>query len=305
MINYLKKASFVLLITISIIFLSNLSSNAASKPEKPTDVTACISGEKNIKLKWKSVEGASKYTVFRATTKKGKYKKVGTSKTTYFKNKGLTRGKTYYYKVTANAGKLSSKQSNPVKITVPTAKKALKEIRKALKNSAWVKENIKDQTTRNGYDDISNYNHELYFGKIKNKELVVVYDACPDAIAYQLFVVGYYNGKVTVNRLFEYMAAHYYNSGVSVDLNNSIVSYGSLHMGYETNVFYKISPIKFTEKDFLYNNVGSGDTPIVYSVNNKNVSKSKYNSTLKKYNKYNFKILKTKLTNKNIDKYVK
>lgn len=53
-----------------------------------------------IKLTWNKAFGATGYIVYRSTSKNGTYKKVATvkGKTTYT-NTGLTKGKTYYYKV--------------------------------------------------------------------------------------------------------------------------------------------------------------------------------------------------------------
>jgi len=56
---------------------------------------------KKAKVTWKKVDGATQYVVYRATSKKGKYEKVGTSKTTSFTDKKAKSGKTYYYKVVA------------------------------------------------------------------------------------------------------------------------------------------------------------------------------------------------------------
>lgn len=57
-----------------------------------------------ITLKWSKVSGASGYEIYRASTKNGVYKKVKTitsgTKTTY-KDTGLTKNKTYYYRVRA------------------------------------------------------------------------------------------------------------------------------------------------------------------------------------------------------------
>lgn len=304
MINYLKKAIFIMLIAVLMIFLSTISSEANSKIAKPTDLKTSISGEKDIKVSWSKVENASKYTIYSSTTKKGKYKKIGTTKTTSFKIKDLTRGKTYYFKITANSGKSSSKKSNYTKATVPTKKKALKEIRKALKDKTWIKENINDKTDGLNYEEGQNYSHKVYFEKINNKELVIVRDLCEDAFGYQIFVVGYYNGKVTSKKMFDY-GAHPYNSGVSVDVKNGILSYGYLHMGYETAIFYKASPVKFSERNIFFNNVGSGELPVTYELNGKKISESKYNNAIKKYNKYCFKNINKKLSDKNIDKYIK
>lgn len=49
----------------------------------------------------KKVKGATAYKVYRSTKKKGKYMCVGTTKKKSFKDTGLEKGKTYYYKVVA------------------------------------------------------------------------------------------------------------------------------------------------------------------------------------------------------------
>ena len=73
-----------------------------------------VSQVKNLKKKtttktsatisWSKVSGASGYEIYRSTSKTGTYKKVATvksgSKVTY-KDTGLSKNKTYYYKVRA------------------------------------------------------------------------------------------------------------------------------------------------------------------------------------------------------------
>ena len=71
-------------------------------PGTPTlTVTA---GAKKATLKWNKQTGATGYVVYMATTKSGKYTKAatlkGNSKVSYTKT-GLTKGKTYYFKVCA------------------------------------------------------------------------------------------------------------------------------------------------------------------------------------------------------------
>lgn len=59
---------------------------------------------KRVQIVWKKVSGASGYEVYRAKTKNGKYKKVGTlssGKKVSFTDKKVSRKKTYYYKVRA------------------------------------------------------------------------------------------------------------------------------------------------------------------------------------------------------------
>lgn len=71
----------------------------------PTKVTGVklTAKKKAMKVAWKKTAGASGYKVYRATSKKGKYKcvKTASSKTTSFINKKLKKNKKYYYKVCA------------------------------------------------------------------------------------------------------------------------------------------------------------------------------------------------------------
>ena len=74
----------------------------ATKPGTPTlKVTA---GSKKATLSWNKQAGATGYVVYMATSKNGKYTKIatlkGNTKVSYTKT-GLTKGKTYYFKVAA------------------------------------------------------------------------------------------------------------------------------------------------------------------------------------------------------------
>lgn len=56
----------------------------------------------SMKLTWKALSGATGYDVYRSTTKNGRFSKVASVKTaSYADKKGVTVGKTYYYKVKA------------------------------------------------------------------------------------------------------------------------------------------------------------------------------------------------------------
>ena len=61
-------------------------------------VTALSNG---AKISFGKVNGAKGYTVYMATSKKGKYTKVGSTTKSYYKKTGLKKGKTYYFKVKA------------------------------------------------------------------------------------------------------------------------------------------------------------------------------------------------------------
>jgi len=62
---------------------------------------------KGIKIRWSKVKGATNYTVYVAASKKGKYKKAATTKSTSctikkYGKKSLRKGKTYYFYVVSN-----------------------------------------------------------------------------------------------------------------------------------------------------------------------------------------------------------
>lgn len=67
-------------------------------PKAVTDLKAIPKSTASIDLSWTGT-GANSYYVYRATSKSGTYKKVGTSTSTSYTDKGLTKGKKYYYKV--------------------------------------------------------------------------------------------------------------------------------------------------------------------------------------------------------------
>lgn len=75
--------------------------SAKVKPNAPS--VSSKAGKRKITVKWKKVSGASRYVVYRATKKNGKYKKVATLKSNRrsYTNKKLKKKKRYYYKVRA------------------------------------------------------------------------------------------------------------------------------------------------------------------------------------------------------------
>ena len=62
------------------------------------------SGTKKATLKWNKQTGADGYVLYMATSKTGKYTKIAALKgngSVSFTKTGLTKGKTYYFKVAA------------------------------------------------------------------------------------------------------------------------------------------------------------------------------------------------------------
>ena len=80
-----------------------------------------------ITLKWKAVDGAAKYEIWRAGTSNGTYKKMYTTTSTSYTNTSSNAGYTYYYKVKAisvngNAGQFSKVVSRTCDCAAPVVK---------------------------------------------------------------------------------------------------------------------------------------------------------------------------------------
>ncbi|OPJ60225.1 GH25 family lysozyme [Clostridium oryzae] len=110
------------------------SSKVSAKPipSPPTLVKASKASYNSINISWGGVSGANEYKLYRATSSKGSYKLIKTTKTKSYKNTGLNTGTTYYYKVKAyrNVGRskvysnYSSVVSSKPSLSTPTSVKA-------------------------------------------------------------------------------------------------------------------------------------------------------------------------------------
>ena len=103
----------------------------------PRILSASLAGSDSIKVKWSPVTGAASYSVYRSTSKSGTYKEIATVKNAAaYTDKGLTKGRIYYYKVRANctaAGKTTfgSRSSEKSATVPPPAVTGLAVIKKA------------------------------------------------------------------------------------------------------------------------------------------------------------------------------
>ena len=148
----------------------------------------------------------------------------------------------------------------------------------------------------------------LYFGRIKNKELVAVEAVSEENYSVQMFLVGYKDGKIKATTSSR-IPFHYFHGGPCIDLNNGVAAVVSLHMGYMYERYFKVSNVKFKDLATFEDNEGAMENNTFHEINGKKVSKNKYQKELKKYSKYKLSSLQIsgghKLTAKNIDKYVK
>lgn len=135
--------AFAVVVSYSVLPM-NQAFAASKRPAKVKNlkVAALNDSETSIQLKWKKVKKAKKYQVYRATKKKGKFKKVATVKTNSYVNKGLKDGKKYYYKVRAvngkKKGKFSAKKSAKAKYVAPAPAPVVSE-RTVFVDASYVK----------------------------------------------------------------------------------------------------------------------------------------------------------------------
>ncbi len=87
--------------TITVTTINGVSKSVTINvtPAAPTGLTVTSKTTTSAEITWKAVLNATGYNIYRSTSKTGTYKKVGTTTGTTFTDKGLTKGKTYYYKV--------------------------------------------------------------------------------------------------------------------------------------------------------------------------------------------------------------
>lgn len=77
------------------------SNKIKARTELKTPVIKTKAATKKVTIEISKVSGAQGYVIYRATSKKGTYKKLATVKGTSYTDKGLTSKKSYYYKVRA------------------------------------------------------------------------------------------------------------------------------------------------------------------------------------------------------------
>lgn len=142
----IARATGVTTITVTNVNGISKSVDIAVKPSSPKNVDVSAKSTTSAVISWKGGTNVTGYNVYRSTTKNGTYKKVGSSSTTSYTDKGLTKGKTYFYKVASysnsNGKQVISEYSAPVSITACAPAPATVSAKKAKSGVAkitWAK----------------------------------------------------------------------------------------------------------------------------------------------------------------------
>ncbi|MDO5155796.1 MAG: GDSL-type esterase/lipase family protein [Eubacteriales bacterium] len=173
----MKRKCIWLLMLVTLVLSTSSISEAATKLGKPMLVNVLATEKSEIKLMWMPAQGAQKYKVYRATSKKGKYKLITTTKKTKYVDKKGTPLKTYYYKVRA-----MKKDSKTKKWTYGAYSNIMKKkVRKKVKKIAYAGDSLTVGL--------------LNYGKVKESSNLKVYAQVGIGVA------AYYNSDLLTSLL--------------------------------------------------------------------------------------------------------
>lgn len=208
-------------------------------------------------------------------------------------------------KTTNSSGTQSNANTNKVEV-------ANKAIREALKDEKWITENIISEDASayegiygsNWYDTVSK---SLVFAKLSSEEntpLYIVHE--PTSICNAGFYLVLYKNEKVISEMVPCLEYGF----CEFDLNNRVVRAARDNDGItyyrkiENGEFIDIAEISV--EDVIVDDGNGNITNIIdrteYKINNEIVSKEEFSAF---ENKYNFVSIETKLTDENIDKYVK
>lgn len=152
---------------------------AATKTPSKVDRVEAGTTQNTIVITWKKAKNAKKYLVYRAPSKKGKYKKISTTAKTTFVDSKLKKGTKYFYKVRAVNGKKKGAFSSIKSITTKNSEKydvIVDKTTKTVTISAILNRKYFDESTRHLIIDQYRFNkgkailtsycspEELYYG---------------------------------------------------------------------------------------------------------------------------------------------
>lgn len=185
-------------------------------------------------------------------------------------------------------------------------------IKKALENDTWIKNNvISDSISRSlsdmyGNDWYSHAKETIFFAKISTEYVPMYIIGIVDPAASEdYYIVTYKDGNVVINEI-----PHSDYAFFIFDLNKNVIKeeadFGNptKYLEYKNNQYQIIAEIDYDEVQVDDGNGNNTNTSLntTYKINDEIVSAD----TFKKFEeKYNFEKIETKLTDENIDKFVK
>lgn len=129
---------FLLVVSGSFSVQAEAASKTADTLEKPVIRKIAATQKETVKLQWGKVKDASGYQIYRASSKKGTYRKIGESKKNQYTDKTGKPGRVYYYKIRAQRGEPSSEEYTESKYS----KAVSKRVRKKTARTAYIGDSI-------------------------------------------------------------------------------------------------------------------------------------------------------------------
>ena len=192
---------------------------------------------------------------------------------------------------------------------------AVDEIKKSLKDESWLKNNIyitEDEQIVKG--NLSDQVINFCVCKSSDSPIVVLEVSSDNSLYKKAVLVTYTNGVVKAEKIIQ---GHISHGGYEVDPNKCVTRTSYMHMGANSTELNSIADgyVKFIGRYSTEEDYKNGNLAVKYYINrsaamntgNIEVTKSEYDSFKASLNEsqYNFVEISTKLTNANVDAYVK
>lgn len=123
-------------------------------PTKPQNIKAAAKTTTSAEITWDAVSNVTGYNIYRSTSKNGTFKKIGNSTTNSYTDKGLSKGKTYFYKVASyvNSDGKQAVSAYTTVVSVKAAAPAPAQVSASKAKSGAAKITWSKSTGANGYE---------------------------------------------------------------------------------------------------------------------------------------------------------
>ena len=182
---------------------------------------------------------------------------------------------------------------------------AVDEVKKSLKDESWLKKNIYIQKSESSEKNITDQIMNFIVCKGDDVPVIIVEVESQSARFRKSILVTYENNSVKAEKICE---SHIDHGNTQVDANKNVVNVSFAHMGDEWSKLEKITGgnIQFIGKYRADNNNFRYFISENTEKNEKEVTETEYENYKNSLERqYNFVDITTKMTNQNIDKYIK